>query len=81
MSARAEGLPRLASYLRTLSTQVKRLAERHFTMDESNVLRLLAHISAYLFQLSYATPEQLKTLRGQLRRQYDDKNQSRAYSY
>lgn len=42
-------------------------------MDESNVLRLLAHISTYLFQLSYATPEQLKTLRGQLRRQYDDK--------
>ncbi len=78
MSARAEGLPRLASYLRTLSTQVKRLAERHFTMDESNVLRLLAHISAYLFQLSYATPEQLKTLRGQLRRQYDDKKTSLA---
>lgn len=76
MSARAEGLPRLASYLRTLSTQVKLLAERHFTMDESNVLRLLAHISAYLFQLSNATPEQLKMLRGQLRRQYDDKKNS-----
>ncbi|MEQ5325039.1 SWIM zinc finger family protein [Proteus sp. fly-1008] len=76
MSARAEGLPRLASYLRTLSTQVKLLAERHFTMDESRVLRLLAHISAYLFQLSNATPEQLKVLRGQLRRQYDDKKKS-----
>lgn len=76
MSARAEGLPRLASYLRTLSAQVKLLAERHFTMDESNVLRLLAHISAYLFQLSNATPEQLKVLRGQLRRQYDDKKTS-----
>lgn len=76
MSARAEGLPRLASYLRTLSTQVKLLADRHFTMDESNVLRLLAQISAYLFQLSQATPEQLKELRGQLRRQYDDKKVS-----
>lgn len=76
MSARAEGLPRLASYLRTLSTQVKLLADRHFTMDESRVLRLLAQISAYLFQLSQATPEQLKELRGQLRRQYDDKKAS-----
>lgn len=76
MSARAEGLPRLASYLRTLSTQVKRLSDRHFTMDESSVLRLLAQISAYLFQLSHATPAQLKELRGQLRRQYDDKKTS-----
>lgn len=73
MSARAEGLPRLASHLRTLSTQVKLLADRHFTMDESRVLRLLAYISAYLYQLSHATNEQLVLLRGRTRHQYEDK--------
>ncbi|MEQ2025554.1 SWIM zinc finger family protein [Xenorhabdus szentirmaii] len=76
MSARSEGLPLLASYLRGLSGQVKLLADRHFTMDEGQVLRFLAQISAYLYRLNHASPEQLMTLRGQLRKHYDEKSAS-----
>ncbi|MEY0066421.1 SWIM zinc finger family protein [Providencia rettgeri] len=72
MSARAEGLPRLANYMRRLSQQVRRLADKHFTMDEGQVLRLIAEISAYLHQLSAANEHQLIELKGLQRRQYSD---------
>lgn len=74
MSARAEGLPRLAAYLRHLSKQIQKLADKHFTMDEAQVLRFIAQISAYLYQLSTCDIGQLSVLRGQPRRQYDDKD-------
>ncbi|AHG20917.1 SWIM zinc finger protein [Chania multitudinisentens RB-25] len=74
MSARAEGLPRLAAYLRGLSGQVALLAEKHFTLDESQVLRYLARLSAYLYQLTHAPIATLPQVRGQLRRQYNEKN-------
>lgn len=74
MSARAEGLPRLAANLRQLSRQVQLLADKHFTMDEAQVLRLIARITAYLYQLRHCQAENLSALRGQSRRQYDDKN-------
>ncbi|MBS4430031.1 SWIM zinc finger family protein [Pectobacterium punjabense] len=70
MSARAEGLPRLAGYLRTLSGQVSLLAERHYSLEERDVLLFIARLSAYLFQLGQASPERLLLLRGQVRRQY-----------
>ena len=73
MSARAESLPRLANYLKSLSQQVKLLADRHFTVDESVVLRFIAQISAYLYQLSYAQENRLAALRGLVKRQYEDK--------
>ncbi len=72
MSARAEGLPRLANYMRRLSQQVRRLADKHFTMDEGQVLRLIAEISAYLHQLSVANEHQLIELKGLQRRQYSN---------
>lgn len=72
MSARTEGLPRLANYVKRLSRQVKRLADKHFTMDEGQVLRLIAEITAYLHQLSVANENQLAQLKGQQRRQYTD---------
>ncbi|EJD6045878.1 SWIM zinc finger family protein [Providencia rettgeri] len=72
MSARAEGLPRLANYMKRLSQQVKRLADKHFTMDEGQVLRLIAEISAYMYQLSTANEHQLMALKGLQRRQYTD---------
>lgn len=74
MSARAEGLPRLANYLKRLSSQVKLLANKHFTMDEGQVLRLIAKISAYLYQLLHANKDQLILLRGRVRQQYEGKN-------
>ncbi|HGV3501264.1 TPA: SWIM zinc finger family protein [Providencia stuartii] len=73
MSAKAEGLPRLANYLKRLSQQVKLLAGKHFTMDEGQVLRLIAEIAAYLQQLSTADATQLAVLKGLQRRQYTDK--------
>ncbi|EPQ5229245.1 SWIM zinc finger family protein [Providencia stuartii] len=72
MSARAEGLPRLAKDMKRLSQQVKRLADKHFTMDEGQVLRLIAEISAYLYQLSAANEQQLIELKGLQRRQYSE---------
>lgn len=74
MSARAEGLPRLANYLKQLSHQVKLLADKHFTVDEGQVLRFIAQIFAYLYQLSYANENQLIRLRGLIRRQYEDQS-------
>ncbi|WP_340607747.1 SWIM zinc finger family protein [Xenorhabdus bharatensis] len=74
ISAKAEGLPLLASYLRGLSGQVKLLADKHFTMDEGKVLHFLAQLSAYLYQLTHAAPDQLMKLRGIPRKQYDEKN-------
>ncbi|WP_265497635.1 SWIM zinc finger family protein [Providencia rustigianii] len=75
MSARAEGLPRLANYLKRLSHQVKLLAQRHFTMDEGQVLRFIAQISAYLYQLAHANESQITTLRAFGRRHYDTKTE------
>lgn len=72
MSARAEGLPRLAKDMKRLSQQVKRLADKHFTMDEGQVLRLVAEISAYLYQLSVANEQQLIELKGLQRRKYSE---------
>ncbi|WP_369311147.1 SWIM zinc finger family protein [Providencia rettgeri] len=72
MSAKAEGLPRLANYLKTLSQQVKLLADKHFTMDEGQVLRLIAEISAYLQQLLTADETRFVILKGIQRRQYTD---------
>ncbi|HGN1705130.1 TPA: SWIM zinc finger family protein [Providencia rettgeri] len=74
MSARAEGLPRLANYLKRLSQQVKLLADKHFTMDEGKVLRLIAEIAAYLHQLSVADEDQLTKLKGGQRRQYTEQS-------
>ena len=76
MSARSEGLPRLAAYLRNLSGQVKLLADRHFTLDEGQVLQYLSQLSVYLYQLTNASTEQLLKLRGQQRKQYDEKSSS-----
>ncbi|HHR5847024.1 TPA: SWIM zinc finger family protein [Providencia alcalifaciens] len=73
MSARAEGLPRLANYLKRLSYQVRLLALRHFTMDEGQVLRFIAQIRSYLYQLTHANDEQMPRLRAFGRRQYDTK--------
>ncbi|HGN0867920.1 TPA: SWIM zinc finger family protein [Providencia alcalifaciens] len=73
MSARAEGLPRLANYLKRLSYQVKLLAQRHFTMDEGQVLRFIAQISGYLYQLTHASDDKIAQLRAFGRRQYDSK--------
>ncbi|MBD0846462.1 SWIM zinc finger domain-containing protein [Pectobacterium versatile] len=70
MSARAEGLPRLAGYLRNVSGQVGLLADRHYSLEERDVLLFIARLSAYLYQLEQATPERLLHLRGQVRRQY-----------
>ncbi|WP_409309314.1 SWIM zinc finger family protein [Pectobacterium sp. B1J-3] len=76
MSARAEGLPRLASYLRNVSGQVRLLADKHYSLEERDVLLFIARLSAYLYQLEQATPARLQHLRGQVRRRYQQQPES-----
>ncbi len=70
MSARAEGLQKLSSLLRLLSSQVSLLAEQHFSMDEETVLATLSRLYAYMTSLRHATAEHLQTLRQNQKRQY-----------
>lgn len=70
MSARSEALPRLAAMLRQLSGQVSRLLQRDEHSSEQDTLLYLAQMRAYLYQLQQAQGEQLLSLRGKIRQQY-----------
>ncbi|RLZ08923.1 hypothetical protein EAH57_07830 [Acinetobacter sp. 2JN-4] len=77
MSARSEALPRLAAMLRQLSGQVSRLLQRDEHSSEQDTLLYLAQMRAYLYQLQQAQGEQLLSLRGKIRQQYQvDEQQS-----
>lgn len=76
MSARAEGLPRLAALLRNLSQQIQQLANRHFATDERDVLFLMSRLAAHLQSLKHADIDTLSQLRKRSRRSYETKDQA-----
>lgn len=70
LSARTEGLPRLAAHLRTLGGQINRLASRDDHVSERETLVQMAQVHALVVALQRATSDHLPTLRGRLRRDY-----------
>jgi hypothetical protein len=76
LSARAEGLPRLAGLLRTLSGLISALAEREQQVNPLDVLRQLAHIYAWCEACSNARDSELALLRGQVQRQFNERESS-----
>ncbi|WP_137915631.1 SWIM zinc finger family protein [Rudaea sp. 3F27F6] len=71
MSARGEGLPRLAALLRNLGGTIDLLAKRDHRADEHDALTLMARIQALCEALSHAEGDQLNALRGRLRRDFE----------
>lgn len=70
VSAKSQGLPSLAAMLRQLCQLVEQLAEQHFTVEEQDLLVLLARLKAYLQMLLSNQGEQLTFLRGGHKRHY-----------
>ncbi|PUA28799.1 MAG: hypothetical protein B0W54_10295 [Cellvibrio sp. 79] len=70
LSARAEGLPRLASQLRTLSGLINGLAERKHQIEVLDVLLQLAQVYAWCEACKKASGNNVEKLRGQLQRQF-----------
>ncbi|WP_043243308.1 SWIM zinc finger family protein [Pseudomonas solani] len=70
LSARTEGLPRLAAQLRTLGGQINRLANRDDHISEREALVQMAQVHALASALQRAGAEHLPALRGRLRRDY-----------
>lgn len=71
MSARSEGLPRLAALLRNLGGMVDALEKRDHRVDEHDTLVLMAQIHALCTALAQAPASALPPLAGQLRRDFD----------
>lgn len=72
MSARSQNLASLAAMLRHLCQLVEQQANRHFTIDEQDILLFLARLKAYLEKLSHYQGEQLTTVRGGQKRHYQN---------
>ena len=78
MSARGEGLPRLAALLRNLAGTVDALERRDHRTLEADALALMARTHALCVALTApdtapdATPDMLALLRGRVRRDFDD---------
>lgn len=70
LSARTEGLPRLAADLRTLGGQIGRLANRDDHISEREVLLQMARVHALGVALRRADTSHLPALRGRQRRDY-----------
>ena len=78
MSARAEGLPRLAALLRNLGGMIDGLAARDHRVEEQDVLTLIAHLHALSEALlavgevrDEETAAHMDALRGRLQRNYE----------
>lgn len=72
MSARGEGLPRLAALLRNLGGTVDLLARRDHRALERDALAEMARIHALCTALRSAEGERLASLRGRLRRDFKE---------
>lgn len=70
VSARSEGLPRLAGMLRQLSGQVSALVRRDEHANERESLCYIVQMLSYLHQLQNSHVEHLIQLRGQSRQSY-----------
>ncbi|MCK4120729.1 SWIM zinc finger family protein [Ralstonia nicotianae] len=71
MSARGEGMPRLAALLRNLGGTVDLLVRRDHRADERDALAAMARIHALCATLATAEGDLLHALRGRLRRDFD----------
>lgn len=72
MSARSEGLPRLAALLRNLGGTVELLVRRDHRADEADALAMLARIHALCTALRQARGELAASLRGRVQREFDE---------
>ena len=72
MSARSNGLPRLAALLRNLSGMAELMVRRDHRVLERDALVLMARMHALCTALQTAEGEQLSALRGRLRRDFDE---------
>lgn len=72
MSARGEGLPRLAALLRNLGGTVDLLARRDHRAQERDALAGMARVQALCEALGAAKGENLQALRGQVKRDFDE---------
>lgn len=71
MSARVESLPRLAGLLRDLAGTAELLAQRDFSSDERQAIKLAVRIHALCHALEHADGTALEDLRGRARRTFD----------
>ncbi|MGK5023646.1 SWIM zinc finger family protein [Janthinobacterium sp. RB2R34] len=71
MSARGEGLPRLAAMLRGLGGTLDLLVRRDYQASERQAFDQMATIYALCTALEHATDDALQRLRGQARRSFD----------
>jgi hypothetical protein len=76
ISAKTQNLPRLAAMLRQLCQLVELLANRHFTVEEQDILLFLGQIKAYTEMLLHNQGEPLSKLRGKITRQYKTTEQA-----
>ena len=72
MSARGEGLPRLAALLRNLGGTVDLLVRRDHRAEERDAFALMARIHALCAALARAEGELAAALRGRLKRDFDE---------
>lgn len=72
MSARGEGLPRLAALLRNLGGTVDLLVRRDHRAEERDAFALMARIHALCAALARAEGELAVALRGRLKRDFDE---------
>jgi hypothetical protein len=76
MSARGEGLPRLAALLRNLGGTIDLLVRRDHRAEERDALMLMARIHALCTALREAGGDLVASLRGQLRRDFEEETAS-----
>lgn len=72
MSARGEGLPRLAAQLRNLGGVINLLVKRDHQAQERDALAHLSQLQALCDALQHAKGDLLQALRGRLRRDFDE---------
>lgn len=72
MSARGEGLPRLAALLRNLGGTVDLLVRRDHRAEERDAFALMARIHALCTALAQAEGDLAAALRGRLKRDFDE---------
>lgn len=72
MSARGEGLPRLAALLRNLGGMVDFLVKRDHRVQERDALAMLSQLQALCESMRGAEGTLLAALRGRVRRDFDD---------
>jgi len=72
MSARSNGLPRLAALLRNLSGMAELMVRRDHRVQERDALLLMARTHALCTALKTAEGELASALRGRLRRDFDE---------